>query len=42
MKKTLLLLTLLTVYNITYSQEDKVDLAIKELIKKHKIVKSHV
>jgi len=38
MKKILLLLAFLTVYNISYSQEDKVDLAIKELIKKHKIV----
>ena len=38
MKKFLLLLALLTVCNITYSQEDKVDFAIKELIKKHKIV----
>ena len=38
MKKILLLLALLTICNITYSQEDKVDLAIKELIKKHKIV----
>ena len=38
MKNFLLLLALLTVCNITYSQEDKVDLAIKELIKKHKIV----
>ncbi|RTY70576.1 class A beta-lactamase-related serine hydrolase [Flavobacterium sp. GSP27] len=38
MKKTLLLIALLTVFNNTYSQEDKVDLAIKELIQKNKIV----
>ena len=38
MKKILLLISLLTVFNNTYSQEDKVDLAIKELIQKNKIV----
>ncbi|RTZ08234.1 class A beta-lactamase-related serine hydrolase [Flavobacterium bomense] len=38
MKKTLLLIALLTVFNNIYSQEDKVDLAIKELIQKNKIV----
>lgn len=38
MKKILLLISLLTVFNNTYSQEDKVDFAIKELIQKNKIV----
>jgi CubicO group peptidase (beta-lactamase class C family) len=38
MKKILLLITILTVFNNTYAQEDKVDLAIKELIQKNKIV----
>lgn len=38
MKKILLLISLLTVFNNIYSQEDKVDLAIKELIQKNKIV----
>ena len=38
MKKILLLISLLTVFNNTYAQEDKVDLAIKELIQKNKIV----
>ena len=37
MKKILLLITILTVFNNTYAQEDKVDLAIKELIQKNKI-----
>ena len=38
MKKILLLLVLFSVRNTIYSQEDKVDLVVKELIKKHKIV----
>lgn len=38
MKKIILLLTFFTVSNYTYSQVDKTDFAIKDLMQKHKIV----
>jgi CubicO group peptidase (beta-lactamase class C family) len=38
MKKTILLLTLFAFSNFTYSQIDKTDIAIKDLMQKHKIV----
>ncbi|MFV8355531.1 serine hydrolase domain-containing protein [Flavobacterium sp. XS1P32] len=38
MKKTMLLLAYFTVCNLTYSQADKVDVAIKDLMQKNRIV----